>query len=108
MSFPPDIEPLLLTREVADAPPVGERPTGLPLDLLVQSVSRLRVLALLYAFVFFMTQISALLLPEQRLRLLGSFALWGPGAISIVVALLVAALIRSPRIPLSAKAHIGL
>src|SRR5262249_49924256 len=54
------------------------------------SVSFARVLALLYALVFFMTQISTLLLPQQGARMLGSFVLWGPGAISIVVALFVA------------------
>jgi eukaryotic-like serine/threonine-protein kinase len=106
MSFPPESEALLLTREVGATPRVGERPTGLPIDLLIQSVSRLRVLALLYAFVFFMTQFATLLLPQQRM--LDSFVLWGPGAISIVVALFVAALIRSARMPLSVKAHIGL
>jgi plasmid stabilization system protein ParE len=108
MSFPPESEALLLTREVGPAPRVGERLTGLPIDLLIQSVSRLRVLALLYAFVFFMTQFTTLLLPQQRARMLGSFVLWGPGAISIVVALFVAVLIRSARMPLSVKVHIGL
>jgi hypothetical protein len=71
----PENQALLLTREVGPPPHVGERRTGLPTDLLIQSVSRLRVLALLYAFVFFMTQISTLLLPQQRARMLGSFVL---------------------------------
>jgi serine/threonine-protein kinase len=106
--LPPENSALLLTREVEHASPVGEHAGGLPIDVLSQSISRLRVLALLYAFVFFMTQISTLLLPQQRARMLGSFVLWGPGAISIAVALFVAALIRSARIPLSVKAHIGL
>jgi hypothetical protein len=97
MSIPPESEALLLTREVGPVPRVGRRPTGLPIDLLIQSVSRVRVLALLYAFVFFMTLFSTLLLPQQRARMLGTFVLWGPGAISIVVALFVAALIRSAR-----------
>ncbi len=105
MAFPPENEALLLTREVGHATPVGERPTGLPIDLLMQSVSRLRVLALLYAFVFFMTLFPTLLLPQQRARMLGSFVVWGPGVISIAVALFVAALIRSARMPLSVKAE---
>jgi hypothetical protein len=108
MTFPPENEALLLTREVGHTPPVGERPTGLPVDLLIQSVSRLRVLALLYAFVFFMTLFPTLLLPEQRARMFVSFVVWTPGAISIAVALFVAALIRSARMPLSVKANIGL
>ena len=109
MAFPPENEALLLTREVGHAPRVGERPTGLPIDLLIQSVSRLRVLALLYAFVFFMVAVfPALLFRQDRARMLGSFVLWGPRVISIAVALFVAALIRSARMPLSVKLNIGL
>src|SRR2546430_12418613 len=48
--------------------------SGFPVDLLSQSAGRLRVLALLYAFVFFMAGIvPALLLPGERARFLGSF-----------------------------------
>src|SRR5688572_29421155 len=108
MALPPENEALLLTREVGHTPHVSERPTGLPIDLLTQSVSRLRVLALLYAFVFFMTLFPTLLLPQQRARMLGSLVVWGPGAISLAVAQFVAALIRSARMPLSVKANIGL
>jgi serine/threonine-protein kinase len=98
-----------LTREVGPAPHDGERGTGLPLDLLIQSVSRLRVLALLYAFVFFMVApLPALLIREDRARMLGSVVLWAPGVLSIAVALFVAALTRSARLPLSVKLNIGL
>jgi hypothetical protein len=96
-------------------PPDEREPTGrgissgLPVDLLSQSAARLRVLALLYAFVFFMAGIfPALLFPEERARFLGSFLLWGPGVIGIVVALVVAAVIRSPRLPLSTAMKLGL
>jgi hypothetical protein len=83
--------------------------SSFPTDLLVQSAARLRVLALLYAFVFFMAGIfPALLLPSDRARFLGSFVLWGPGVFGIVVALLVAAVIRSPRMSLSTAMSIGL
>src|SRR6185437_7249534 len=76
--------------------------SGFPLDLLGQSAGRLRVLALLYAFVFFMAGIlPALLIPGDRARFLGSFVQWGPGVIGIVVALIVALVIRSDRLPLS-------
>jgi hypothetical protein len=109
MAFPAENGALLLTREVEPAPRAGEHPTGLPVDLLIQSVSRLRVLALLYAFVFFMVALfPALLLPQERAPLLGSFDLWGPRVISIAVALFVAALIGSARTPLSLKLNIGL
>src|SRR2546427_2411772 len=83
--------------------------SGFPIDLLSQSAARLRVLALLYAFVFFMAGIfPALLFPGDRARFLGSFVQWGPGVIGIVVAVLVAAVIRSPRLPLPTAMNIGL
>ena len=75
--------------------------SGFPVDLLRQSAGRLRVLALLYAFVFFMAGIfPALLVPADRAHFLGSFLLWGPGVVGIAVALLVAMVIRSERLPL--------
>src|SRR6266480_5383425 len=83
--------------------------SGFPVDLLSQSAARLRVLALLYAFVFFMAGIfPALLFPSDRARFLGSFVQWGPSVIAIVVALLVAAVIRSARFSLPAAMNIGL
>jgi len=83
--------------------------SGFPADLLSQSAGRLRVLALLYAFVFFMAGIfPALLFPSDRARFLGSFLQWGPSVIGIVAALLVAAVIRSARLPLPAAMNIGL
>src|SRR2546425_10141489 len=50
----------------------------------------------------------ALLFPGDRARLRGSFVQWGPSVIGIVVALLVAAVIRSPRLPLPAAMNLGL
>jgi len=83
--------------------------SGFPADLLSESAGRLRVLALLYAFVFFMAGIfPALLFPADRARFLGSFAQWGPGVIGILIGVLVAAVIRSPRLPLSRAMNIGL
>lgn len=83
--------------------------SGFPVDLLSQAVARLRVLALLYAFVFFMAAIfPALLLPGERARFLGNFLQWGPSVIGIVVALLVAGVIRSAHLPLPTAMHIGL
>jgi plasmid stabilization system protein ParE len=83
--------------------------SGFPTDLLGQSAARLRVLALLYAFVFFMAGIfPALLLPADRARFLGSFVQWGPSVIGIVVGLLVAAVIRRPRLSPSTAMNLGL
>jgi len=83
--------------------------SGFPIDLLNQSAGRLRVLALLYTFVFFMAGVfPALVLPDDRVRFLGSFWQWGPAVIGIGVALLVAAVIRSPRVSLPAAMNLGL
>ena len=61
--------------------------TGLPSDLLGQSAARLRVLALLYAFIFFMAGIvPALLLAGRSGPLPGQRAFWGPSVLGIVVA----------------------
>ena len=109
MPVPPENEAFLLTREVGQPSHVGDAPSGLPIDLLIQSVSRLRVLALLYAFVFFMVALfPSLVFRDTRARMLGSFILWGPGATSIALALFVAALTRSGRIPLATKLNVGL
>src|SRR3989449_4782550 len=83
--------------------------SGFPVDLLHQSAGRLRVLALLYAFVFFMAGIfPALLFPDHRARFFGSFVQWGPSVLGIGVALLVAAVVRSPRLPLPTAMNLGL
>src|SRR3954464_15217179 len=85
------------------------RSLGFPLDLLQQSAGRLRTLALLYAFIFFMAGIvPALLLTEDRARFLSSFVQWGPGVIGIVVALTVAAVIPSKRFSLATVMKAGL
>jgi hypothetical protein len=85
------------------------RYSGLPRDLLAQSARRLRILALLYAFVFFMAAfVPDLFLFGAQSRIFLSFEQWGPGAISISVALLVAALTSSSRIPIRAVMVIGL
>src|SRR2546428_10854055 len=75
--------------------------SGFPIDLLSQSAARLRVLALLYAFVFFMAGIfPALLFPSNRARFLGSFVQRGPGVMPIVGALVVEADLSDARPPL--------
>jgi len=102
-------EHVTLMHPEAPAPTARATTSGFPVDLLRQSAGRLRVLALLYAFVFFMAGIfPALLFPGDRARFLGSFMQWGPAVIGIVVALTVAALIRSPRLPLATAMQVGL
>jgi plasmid stabilization system protein ParE len=82
---------------------------GLPVDLLLQSAGRLRILALLYAFVFFMAGVfPALVLSPDRNRFFSTFIQWGPSVIGIVVGVLVAAVIRSPRVSPSRAMTLGL
>jgi len=82
---------------------------GLPPDVVSQSAARLRILALLYAFVFFMAGVfPALLLPGDRAHFLSSFGMWGPAMIGIAVALAVALVVGSPRVSLDAAMKIGL
>jgi serine/threonine-protein kinase len=84
-------------------------PSSLPADLVSQSAARLRVLALLYAVVFFLAGVlPPLVLPEERVRFLSAFLQWGPHVIGIATGLLVAAIIRSPRISLRTAMVLGL
>jgi serine/threonine-protein kinase len=83
--------------------------SGLPVDLVRESAARLRSLALVYALIFFLAGIlPALLITADRAQFLGSFRQWGPAVIGITAALIVAALIRSPRLSPAAVTNIGL
>jgi eukaryotic-like serine/threonine-protein kinase len=102
-------EPVTLMHADDPDPTSRGRSSGFPLDLLRQSAARLRILALLYAFLFFMAGIvPGLLLPEERARFLESFLAWGPAVIGIAVALLVAAVIRSERFSPPTVMNLGL
>src|SRR3954469_425076 len=88
-------------------PADGEVSTGLPSDLLGLSARRLQVLALLYALVFFLAGIfPALILPGDRAQFLGNVVQWAPGVIGIVVAALLAVVIR--RVPPRRAMTLGL
>ena len=80
---------------------------GLPTELLSQSATRLQVLALLYATVFFLAAVLPALVFD-RPHFLGSFVQWGPPAIGIAVGLLVAAAVRSRRLSPSGAMSLGL
>src|SRR5215471_8169291 len=85
----------LVPREKTRRTPV----TRLPPELLAQSARRLRILALLYAFVFFMSDpLQAILFSEDRARFLASAIRWAPSTISIATALLMAGLTWNRRI----------
>src|SRR5437867_8977091 len=76
-------------REKAQRRPV----TGLAPDLLAESARRLRIVALLYAFVFFMSDpLQAILFSDERAHFLATPIRWAPSTISIATALVVAAL----------------
>src|SRR5678815_5688132 len=93
----------LLRPQVERRPSIFGRGTAsLAPDLLSQSVSRLRALVLLYAFIFFMAAFfTAVLFADDRARLFQEPVNWVPGVVSITVALLVWAFTLSRRVPLS-------
>jgi serine/threonine-protein kinase len=102
-------EHITLLRPDAPAPDARGISSSLPADLLGQSAARLRILALLYAFVFFMAAIfPVLLFPMDRAMFFGSFVQWGPSVIAITVALLVAGVVGNARVPLSRVMQLGL
>src|SRR5262245_12362935 len=83
--------------------------TGLSSDLLGQSARRLRIVALLYAFVFFMSDpMQAILFSDERARFLATPMRWVPSTISIAVALLVAAMTWNRRIAVKKVLTLGL
>src|SRR5580765_3779648 len=109
MKSAPVGETLLAPRKGKSTSSTLKSPTGLPADLLGQAAGRLRVIALLYAFVYFFAGFfPALLFPADRARLFASASYWMPGAISLGLALFVAAVTRSRRVPLPVIISIGL
>src|SRR6476660_7336816 len=78
----------------------GPGSQGLPRDLVQQATRRLRVMALLYAAVFFLAAFfPSLISKDVRTGLFGAVVQWLPGIIAIVVALFVAAVVSNPRLP---------
>jgi hypothetical protein len=83
--------------------------SGLPLDLQTEAARRLRIVALLYAFAFFMSDpLGAMLFPDERAAFASSVLRSAPSLISITIALLVAALTWSHRVPVPTVLRIGL
>jgi hypothetical protein len=102
--------PELVTLVRAGAPGAAEPApaSGFPSDLLGQAAQRLKVLALLYAFIFFMAGVlPALLFAEARAAYLGDVTLWGPAAAGIASALVVVLAIRRPGLSPGAALNIG-
>jgi serine/threonine-protein kinase len=102
-------EPSLVTRlERPSTSSWRSRTLGLPEDLLRDSARRLRVIALIFAAGFLVGDLTAIAFdPAQRAQYTQFYG-WGPGAISITVALVVAALAHSRRIAPPTLMNIGL
>jgi eukaryotic-like serine/threonine-protein kinase len=97
------------TAAPAARPRPGTQTTGLPPDLLAQAAQRLAIVALLYAFVFFVANpLTALLFAQARPHFFGSVLNWAPSTVSIAFALIVAALTRNRRIPVRTVLTLGL
>ncbi len=102
----PLTDTLLLPQKQTPAP-AGTR--GLSTDILSQSARRMRVLVLMYAFTFFMAGfVSSLMTPAGRAELRAHPEYWYADAVAIVLALAVAGLTMSKRIPPPAIMNIGL
>lgn len=81
---------------------------SLPADLLNQSKDRLRVLALLYAFIFFMAGVFPMLVvPNDRFLLFSQFIQWAPPGTAIVFSLVVALILSQKRLSLSSAMTVG-
>jgi hypothetical protein len=83
--------------------------SGFPLDLLRQSATRLRRLAVLYAVIFFLAGVfPAMIMPADRAMFFSSPLMWAPAALGILTAIVVAVVIQSPSVPLPRVITIGL
>ncbi|MBA2356787.1 MAG: serine/threonine protein kinase [Acidobacteria bacterium] len=83
--------------------------TTLPPALLAQSARRLRAMALLYSFTFFVAgTLPVLILPAERTEFLGSVSRWLPSLLSVLSGLLVAWLTSRPSLSAEAVVRFGL
>ncbi len=104
MSTHPDTRAL-----VPRAPTAGSRPATLPLDLLQQAARRLRGQALMYAFGYSISDLLPnLLFADARHQFLMAPIQWVPPAVSVTVALIVAAATMSRSISPERVLTIGL
>jgi eukaryotic-like serine/threonine-protein kinase len=109
MGSPPLGATVLLPRAGQRAGSSASGTGALAPELLSQSVQRLRILALLYAFTFFMAGFFPnLLFAEDRARFFQNAANWVPGVISIAGGLLMWAFTRRTRVPMATIMNVGL
>ena len=96
----------LIRRTLGDSRKGRPVTTGLPGDLLKQSVKRLRVLALLYALTFFLADFFGYVLePSNKIDSVDD---WLPGVVSIVAALAVAWITTRPALHPAMILRVGL
>jgi hypothetical protein len=82
---------------------------GLPSDLTNRAITRLQVLAWLYAFTFFMAAFfPRLIFPDERSLLFERAVNWVPGVLSIAVAISVALAVRMRRLRPTAMTALAL
>jgi hypothetical protein len=99
----------ILRPRASIASATGDGTHGLSAEILARSARRLRVLALMYAFTFFMAgYFPSLILKDARERLLAAPEFWVPGVVAIAMALLVAALTSYANLPLTRLMNLGL
>ena len=105
---PPSASETLL-RPQASEPSASESTRGLSPEIVSQSARRLRVLALVYAFVFFMASfVGRSLSDEGRARMIANPLYWLPDLFAIALALVVAHFARSTRVPMTVVMNFGL
>jgi serine/threonine-protein kinase len=93
----------------AAGPSTSGSGTRLSVELLQQSVRRLRILALLYAVIFFMAAfVPNLVVDDFRARFFSDPVHWGPGAAAIAIALLMAAFTFSANVAAPTMVNVGL
>ena len=98
-----------LLRPRTRARPATGQTRGLSTEIIGQSARRLRILALVYAFVFFMSAFMGnLFFAEARAEMLANPGYWLPDLLSIAMALLVAALTLTKKVPLALVMNFGL
>ena len=100
-------ETLLLPQKAPPTPRGSTR--GLSTEIVSQSARRLRILALVYAFVFFMSAFFAnALSSEGRADMMANPGYWVPDVLAIAMALVVAGLTLTKWAPLSVVMNFGL
>jgi serine/threonine-protein kinase len=86
-----------------------EETRGLSAEILSRSARRLRTLALMYAFTFFMAGFfQDLIFADARAMMFSSVLFWLPGVLAIAMALAVAAVTVYANLPLTTLMNVGL